>query len=172
METLTIKLLHERKNSNARRKCDGKSGQVYAFLWNDTHKAYCYTTTSQEEADDLFNGQGRTFGSYFAPVITIAPKVEEEPISDALVMEMLTRGLDLPKERDGETVGKALVAAYDSGANVPQVVVSATSIPAETATSNSGPTVVFESPVTPPPAPTETVPAATRRKAASKTPAS
>lgn len=120
MEKLTIKLLHERRSSNSRRKVDGRSGKLYNFLWSDEHKAYCFTTSSQEEADDLFNSQGRAMGSYFAPVITIAPKAveaksEEAPLSDDVVMALIDRGIDLPVDQDVASVAKALIAAHEKG---------------------------------------------------------
>lgn len=146
MQKLTIKLLHERKSTNRLRKCNGKSGMVYAFRWNDEHKAYCFETEKQEEADDLFEGQGRMFGCYFAPVLKFeaapeAAKPEEtSPISDALVAALIERGLDIPKERDAEAIGLALVVAYDLGRG-PAVAITASGAVQETETANSGPTV-------------------------------
>lgn len=75
MDKLTIKLLHERRNNNRSRKVDGSSGSLYLFTWSAEHSAYVYTTDKQEEVDDIFNSQGRAMGSYFAPVITLTPKV-------------------------------------------------------------------------------------------------
>jgi len=118
MEKLTIKLLHERRSSNSRRKVDGKSGTLYPFMWSDEHKAYCFTTSIQEEADDLFNSQGRAMGSYFAPVITIAPKaavVEEVPLPDEVIIGLIDRGIDLPVDRDLAAIAKALIAAHEKG---------------------------------------------------------
>jgi len=87
METLTIKLLHERHSRRQHRKCDGMSGKLYAFTWSDEHSAYCFTTSKQEEVDDLFNSQGRAMGSYFAPVITLKqpqPATDPTPTSPPL----------------------------------------------------------------------------------------
>ena len=169
MDNLTIKLLHERKNSNVRRKIDGKSGKVYTFLWNEQHKAYCYTTESQEEADDLFYSQGRVLGSYFAPVLTMQEKAApaEEKINDVLVMALMERGLDVPKERDAEAIGLCLVAAYDAGKRAATTVTTvSTRGPDETpatVTANAGATVTF----TPDPEP----PAPKRKKSDGKPPA-
>jgi hypothetical protein len=118
METLTIKLLHERRNSNARRKVDGYSGKLYCFIWSDEHRAYVFTTSKQAEADDLFNSQGRTMGSYFAPLITIKPAAPPVPLSDDVVIALLLRNLALPDVGvgiDTERIALAVLAAYDKG---------------------------------------------------------
>lgn len=114
MDSLTIKLLNERRANSVRRKIEGYSGTVYPFLWNDEHAAYIFTTSKQAEADDLFKAQGRTMGCYFAPVVTIK---QSAPLLEAVVLAMLERGLSLPREpADNEQVALALLAAYDKGA--------------------------------------------------------
>jgi hypothetical protein len=75
MDTLTIKLLHERRSNNRQRKINGKSGEIYPFHWSADYNAYVFTTGKQDDLDDIFESQGRAMGSYFAPVITLAPKV-------------------------------------------------------------------------------------------------
>lgn len=113
---ITIKLLHERRSTNRRRKVDGRSGKMYVFLWNEHHKAYCFTTGLAEEVDDLFNGQGRVMGSYFAPVIEEqAPEAPPAELAPDLILGLLERGIDLPKTLDGDSVARALLAAYDRG---------------------------------------------------------
>jgi hypothetical protein len=179
METLTIKLLHERRSNNVRRKVDGYSGKLYVFLWSNEHKAYVYTTSEQEEADDLFNSQGRSMGSYFAPVITLRPKAEPKPIADSVVLALLDRELDLPKlvdaDVDRETVALAVLAAYDKGflkrqalEHPPRPVAEVTAPVSETATVSAvtGPTVEVPSPaVESKPEPVAVAPAKAPRKA-------
>jgi hypothetical protein len=113
---ITIKLLHERRNTNARRKVEGKSGTTYVFLWSTEHKAYTYTTAKQEEVDDLFYGQGRVMGSYFAPVFTVPePK---KPLSGEITLALMQRNLALPDfgtEVDAELVALTVLDAFDKG---------------------------------------------------------
>lgn len=121
MTTLTIKLLHERRTRNLRRKVDGSSGMLYAFIWRDAHKAYCFTTQKQAEVNDLFESQGKAGCSYFAPVITIEeqpqpqPRSELKPLTDDTTILMIERTLTLPDGVDSDVVGRALVEAYDKG---------------------------------------------------------
>ena len=115
METLTIKLLHERKTRRPHRKCDGYSGKLYAFTWNDDHSAYCFTTAKQEEVDDLFNSQGRS-SSYFAPVIALGPVTPRAKQLSALIEHELTvRGITLEDGLDTDPVGTAVLAAWEKG---------------------------------------------------------
>jgi hypothetical protein len=110
MQTLTIKLLHERRANSNRRKIDGHSGKNYPFIWDAGHDAYVFTTEKQEEADDLFNSQGRSMGSYFAPVITIG-----RILSDATMLTLLKHAIRLPDLHDPEDVAKALVESFNLG---------------------------------------------------------
>lgn len=180
METLTIKLLHERRSNNVRRKVDGYSGKLYVFLWSNEHKAYVYTTSEQEEADDLFNSQGRSMGSYFAPVITLRPKAEPKPIADSVVLALLDRELDLPKlvdaDVDRETVALAVLAAYDKGflkrqalEHPPRPTVTAPVSEPATVSAVTGPTVEAPSPaVESKPEPVAVAPAKAPRKTRTK----
>lgn len=124
METLTIKLLHERRGNSDLRKVDGASGKIYHFTWDPAHRAYLFTTGKQEEADDLFNSQGRQMGSYFAPLIVLRkpgpPKTPElpKPLSDQVTTALQERGLVLPDVAlggDTERIALALLAAYERG---------------------------------------------------------
>jgi hypothetical protein len=111
MQTLTIKLLHERRANSNRRKVDGYSGTNYTFIWSAEHDAYVFTTDKQEEADDLFNSQGRAMGAYFAPVITIGNPI----LSEHATMTLMKHAIRLPDLSDPEDVAKALVEAFDLG---------------------------------------------------------
>lgn len=124
METITIRLLHERRGNSDLRKVDGASGKLYHFKWSTEHRAYVFTTAKQEEADDLFNSQGRQMGSYFAPVIVLRkpgpPKAPElpKPLSDQVTTALQERGLVLPDvalSGDTERIALALLAAYERG---------------------------------------------------------
>lgn len=156
METLTIKLLHERKSRNPRRKVNGASGALFTFHWSDEHSAYCYTTASQDEADDLFNSQGRRFGAYFAPVITIKPVEPPKPLTLEVASALLERSLPENVAGDPESIALALLAAYDRGhamgvkfaadriehaAGVPSAECQ---VPNETVTKVDGPTAVAQ----------------------------
>jgi hypothetical protein len=114
-QTITIKLLHERRSSNASRKIDGKSGMLYLFRWDPAHKAYCYTTEKQVEVDDIFHSQGRSLACYFAPVFH---REKAKPLSDDLTLALLQRDLmlpDCPVGADAERIALAMLAAYDKG---------------------------------------------------------
>lgn len=112
MPKITIKLLHERK-SGLYRKIDGHSGKLYTFTFNEKARAYCFTTENQVEIDDIFSSQGRNSGCYYAPVITTDEATD--PLTDALALELVRRGLSVTPARTINELAEQIVAAFDAG---------------------------------------------------------
>jgi hypothetical protein len=119
--TLQIKLLHERLGHAKHRKVEGRSGKKYLFHWNDPARAYCFQPADQAEADDLFNGQGRGTGAYFAPLIPVAPvapakNTEGGEVPPDVLLELVRFEIKLPTDRTDVALARALLAAHTKGA--------------------------------------------------------
>lgn len=116
--TITLKLLHERKNGPYR-KVDGYSGRNYKFTWSKQHDAYIGELTKQDQVEDLCKMPNRMF----APVMIVETetaakpaKVDPEELAKRDILAQLLSGVGVSATKDDPLdVLERLLRAYDKG---------------------------------------------------------